>query len=546
MSDACAGEQGKCSMAGCLLLSVYDGLFRRHVRSEIARSCSIPSLRFDAMNCKGERQLLTPEDMERVASESGLVVLGDNSNYWIEGKKHAGRLRKLETEDPSWRVHFGNLFQTVIADREYALLRVFGSIPPSADTIWEKYNASNISVDTCERSKCTGREKRVDARFQMLMSYECGRFSKWPPRRRAAWRSYCLIGGDADYSDQVRFALQSGISVDVWTWRSARSEVYRVMDSAFATMSLRYLDDVFERIGFFETLTIEQITRKAPTCKERTIVFVPSKKLRYAQLAEKVRRFHEKLRVFSYMRPSKDATFIIVVIEFELKDDRLTQIIDDAKEVVGNGNVKTWPEFLSASSIKGVHSHIREISEDVSNPDLELSHPPEREEDVSNPDLELSHPPEREEDVWIVAGKREKIKSYDCERKKLNYRNKCALKIRTEPCTEKEFCSNYNSKTGKCTYLHTPEEHVFFDTWGGRSPLKLLKKLVCVKNKKCVLDWRTCKCLHAGEPPLCKICLGTPCVGSAQGCGPTYSRAVLNVDSTMYKDLLARNYIQRK
>ena len=75
------------------------------------------------MNRKGERQLLTPQDMEQVASESGLVVLGDNSNYWIEGKKYAGRLRHLETEDPSWRVHFGNLFQTVIADREYALLR---------------------------------------------------------------------------------------------------------------------------------------------------------------------------------------------------------------------------------------------------------------------------------------------------------------------------------------------------------------------------------------------------------------------------------------
>jgi hypothetical protein len=502
------------------------------------------------MNRNGERQLLTPQDMERVASEPGLVVLGDNSNYWIEGKKYAGRLRNLETEDPSWRVHFGNLFQTVIADREYALLRVFGSIPPSTDTIWEKYNACNISVDTCERSKWTGREKRVDARFQKLMSYECGRFSEWSPRRRAAWRSYCLIGGDADYSDEVRFALESGVSVDVWTWRSARSEVYRVMDSEFATMSLLYLDDVFEYIGFFETLTVEQMTRKAHTCKERTLVFVPSKKLRYAQLAEKVRRFHEKLRVFSYMFPMKDAKALILVIEFQLKDDRLAQIIDDAKKVVGLGNVKTWPEFLSASRIEGVHRrHIRETSEDSSIPDLEL----DLEQGVSSAAASSTPPPrphsphlESDEEVWIEAGKREKIKSYDCEMKKLVYRRICALKIRTEPCAEREFCSKYNSQTGQCTYLHTPAELLFFDTYGGRSPLKLLKKHACIHNKKCLLDRSTCNFLHDGEPPLCKICLGTPCIGSARGCGPNYVRAVVNEDSTKYKDLLARNYIQRK
>jgi len=497
------------------------------------------------MNSKGERQLLSPQDMERVASQSGLVVLGDNSNYWIEGKKYAGRLRNLETEDPSWRVHFGNLFQTVIADREYALLRVFGSIPPSTDSIWEKYNASNISVDTCERSKWTGQEKRVDVRFQKLMSYECGRFSEWSPRRRAAWRSYCLIGGDADYSDEVRFALESGISVDVWTWRSARSDVYRAMDSEFAKMSLLYLDDVFEYIGFFETLTIEQMTRKAHTCKERTLVFVPSKKVRYVQLAEKARCFHEKLRVFSYMFPMKDEKAIIFVIEFQLKDDRLTQIIDDAKKVIGAGNVKTWPEFFSASHIKGAQHHIREIVEDTSNLDLEVRVSLAAEA-LTAPLQSLSPHLESIEEVWIEAGKREKIKSYECEMKKLSYQHRCALKIRTESCTDKEFCSRYNSKTGQCTYFHTPAEIVFFDTYGGRSPLKLLKKHACIHNKKCLLEWSTCSFLHDGELPLCKICLGTPCIGSARGCGPNYSRVVLKVDSADYKNLLARNYIQHK
>jgi len=485
--------------------------------------------------------------MERVASEPGLVVLGDNSNYWIEGKKYAGRVRNLETEDPSWRVHFGNLFQTVIAGREYALLRVFGSIPPSTDTIWEKYNAVNISVDTCERSKWTGREKRVDARFQTLMSYECGRFSEWSPEKRAAWRSYCLVGGDADYSDQVRFALESGISVDVWTWRAARSEVYQAMASEFATMSLRYLDDVFKYIGFFETLTVEQMTRKARTCKERTLVFVPSKKVRYAQLAENARRFHEKLRVFSYMLPMKDAKAIILVIEFQLKDDRLTQIIDDAKKVVGIGNVKTWPEFFSASRIKGEHLYIREISEDASNPDLELGVSSAAEASTPPPRPESSHfksDEESVEDAWIEAGKREKIKSYNRETKKLAYRRRCALKVRTKPCEDREFCIKY--KTDECTYLHTPTELIFFDTYGGSSPFKLLKKHHCSQNKKCLLDRSACSFLHDGEPPLCIFCLGTPCIGSERGCGPYYSRDVLNVDSTKYKDLLARNYIQRK
>ena len=250
----------------------------------------------------------------------------------------------------------------------------------------------------------------------------------------------------------------------------------------------------------------------------------------------------EKLKVFSYMFPTKDAKAIILVIEFQLKDDRLIQIIDDAKEVVGTGNVKTWPEFFSASRIEGWHHHVSEIAENASTADLELG----AAEALTPPPRPQSPHLSSNDEMWIEAGKRDKIKSYQCETKKISYRRRCALKIRTEPCVEREFCSKYNSQTGQCTYLHTPAERVFFDTYGGRSPLKLLKKHACVHNKNCLLERSTCSFLHDGEPPLCKICLGTPCIGSARGCGPNYSRVVVNVDSIKYKDLLARNYIQRK
>lgn len=207
-----------------------------------------------------EVQLISIEDLDRTLATPGVVVLIDNSNMWIEGKKFAGKSKGLESEDPSWRIKIGNVVDTVLRGRTPALIRVFGSIPPPTDAVWEMYKQHGVSVDTSLRSRWTKKEKRVDTKFLTLLIWEAG---KLPDRfknpqgetmreeLRAHRPAYVIIGGDADYLDPVKLLLHPsvGADVEVWSWKTCLNGGYKKLRAEFPdSMSIHYFNDaaIFE------------------------------------------------------------------------------------------------------------------------------------------------------------------------------------------------------------------------------------------------------------------------------------------------------------
>lgn len=472
------------------------------------------------------RQLLTREDLREVAERRGVVALGDNSNLWIEGKKHAACIAKSESkEDPGWRIHVGNLFKTVLKKRKLALFRIFGSTPPPTDSVWEVFEEGGISVDTSERSSWTRKEKRVDSRFQSLLIWEAGFFDHWAQEKRAAHRTcYIIIGGDGDYSDCVKLALESGIKVEVWSWSWALNVAYKKMKNNYRDLlSLHFLDDVFKEIGFSQELNAEQKICRAHMNPERTVVFVaPSESENYGSFARKVYDFWDSLCVYAYLVPTYDRRAILLILHFPVATNDFRKLLDEAKEPDKAGeqlDVKTFPEFFSAATEVKVRPHELMIAQpkfmdndsETEQSDREEAEKPDGDEEAEQPDGDEEDEGEGESDggEWVVAGEKEgrkKNQQATAQRQKQERRRK---KVNSEPCPHREFCTQRD-----CTWFHTPAEITFFNENQGVSPIRFWKTKPCSKNCPGKL-WHDCTYLHNKEPTLCKNCLGTPCLGSA-------------------------------
>src|SRR5260370_30167670 len=72
------------------------------------------------------------------------LILVDNSNVFIEGRKFSARrkgvqrqsLEERDPQDPSWRLDFGKLLEFLAGGRTIVAAILVGSTPPSNDSVW--------------------------------------------------------------------------------------------------------------------------------------------------------------------------------------------------------------------------------------------------------------------------------------------------------------------------------------------------------------------------------------------------------------------------
>lgn len=92
----------------------------------------------------------------------------DNSNIWLVGRNNV--CAKREPADVNaFRIHFANLFNFVRQNRNIDYAFVAGSVPPKTDTLWKRFRALNIKVETQERG-IGGGEVAVDEAIQLAMA----------------------------------------------------------------------------------------------------------------------------------------------------------------------------------------------------------------------------------------------------------------------------------------------------------------------------------------------------------------------------------------
>ena len=157
-------------------------------------------------------------------------VYVDNSNIFIEGKRakavesglamniyDAMKNRILEQ---SYKIDFGKLHDLIAGANKSNIKRcmLFGSRPPSSDSIWDIAKKAGFEVITEDRN-VANKEKKIDTGIVAAMTKDAYTIVD------KAKDTITLVAGDADFVPSVRMLVEDGFNVEVAFWGHAANEL---------------------------------------------------------------------------------------------------------------------------------------------------------------------------------------------------------------------------------------------------------------------------------------------------------------------------------
>ena len=174
------------------------------------------------------------------------VVIVDNSNIWIEGKKFSAKQKgvtpeegQIYADDPSWRIDFGQLLAIVAEEKEILQAILVGSRPPQNDSVWNAAQEQGFKVIIHDRN-FSGKEKAVDTEIVMqgtqIVCTESPAILK-------------LLSGDRDFVPLITCANSRGWETEMWAFTNAFKESGEMAQSV---TRIKPLDQVFPLIGRYE------------------------------------------------------------------------------------------------------------------------------------------------------------------------------------------------------------------------------------------------------------------------------------------------------
>jgi uncharacterized LabA/DUF88 family protein len=169
------------------------------------------------------------------------LILVDNSNVFIEGKKLSARRKGLFKEvdgyeDSLWRIDFGSLLKEIANGHKIIKAILIGSTPPPNDSLWDAAKTGGFEVKTFERSHITGGEKAVDMEIGMSGARVIFRHPN-----KAILK---LVSDDSDFIPLVKLAYEEEWEVELWGFQGSLSA-----ELSYMATRVKLLDDVFDRIG---------------------------------------------------------------------------------------------------------------------------------------------------------------------------------------------------------------------------------------------------------------------------------------------------------
>lgn len=139
----------------------------------------------------------------------------DNSNIWIVGQNVCNQ---KEPEDKmAFRIHFGNLFELAIKNRNLSYAFVGGSIPPQSDTLWQRFENLGIEVDKQERGAIGGGEVAVDETIQLRIANRLLDVDE-PETIVLLTGDGAGFGDGKGFIKQLERALKRGWTIEVISW----------------------------------------------------------------------------------------------------------------------------------------------------------------------------------------------------------------------------------------------------------------------------------------------------------------------------------------
>jgi uncharacterized LabA/DUF88 family protein len=176
------------------------------------------------------------------------VVVVDNSNIFIEGRKHSAREKgvnklhpdELEPLDPSWRIDFGRLLLAISTGRVVERAILVGSRPPQNDSVWNEAENRGFDVTVHDRSY-TGQEKAVDTELvAQATEIICS---------CAEPMDLAIISGDRDFVPLVSLVHRRKWEAEMWAFTNAFNQSGQMATSVDRICPL---DKVFYKIGRYE------------------------------------------------------------------------------------------------------------------------------------------------------------------------------------------------------------------------------------------------------------------------------------------------------
>ncbi len=95
-------------------------------------------------------------------------IFWDNSNIWLVGKRVCSQTEP--GDEYAFRIDFERLLDFALNGRSLDYAFVGGSVPPSTDSLWQRFTDLGIEVETQERGQDSGSEIGVDQIIQLSMA----------------------------------------------------------------------------------------------------------------------------------------------------------------------------------------------------------------------------------------------------------------------------------------------------------------------------------------------------------------------------------------
>lgn len=161
------------------------------------------------------------------------LVYVDNSNIFIEGKRvkavDCGLAMNIydamtnKILEQSYKIDFGRLHDFVAGTDKTDIKRcmLFGSRPPSTDTIWNIAKRAGFEVVTEDRN-VANKEKKIDTGIVAAMTKDAYTLADKQSD------TITLVAGDADFVPSVRLLVEDGFNVEVAFWGHASRELKEV------------------------------------------------------------------------------------------------------------------------------------------------------------------------------------------------------------------------------------------------------------------------------------------------------------------------------
>lgn len=173
------------------------------------------------------------------------IILVDNSNLFIEGRKLAAARKGVKPAspedkmpvDPSWRIDFATLLLELANGRHIRAAILIGSRPPPNDNVWKMAEQGGFTVTTHDRDS-QGKEKAVDTD---LVAQGTELICDAPEPGVLV-----IASGDRDFIPIVRVAQRRKWIVEMAAFQSAFSQTGQM---ATEVNAVRPLDQIFHRFS---------------------------------------------------------------------------------------------------------------------------------------------------------------------------------------------------------------------------------------------------------------------------------------------------------